>query len=123
MNRIVRYLRFAVLGKVDHPRRPRRRVAQRGPARDPKYRAWIRTMVCCACGADFQVEAAHTGSDGGTALKASDYSCVPLCLGCHTGNPRAYHRIGRPAFERLWNLDFGALVLRLNAAYRTGGKV
>lgn len=75
-------------------------------------------MLCCACGSDHEVEAAHTGLDGGTGLKASDYSCVPLCQGCHTFNPRAYHRIGRDAFAELWNLDFEGMVVRLNAAWR-----
>lgn len=127
MTRIARYLRFAVLGKNEHPRRPRRRrVGYRGPARDAGYRTWVRTLPCAACGSDFQVEAAHTGSDGGTALKASDYSCVPLCRGCHTGNPRSYHAIGRERFATLWSLDFGELVTRLNAAWestRRGGRV
>ena len=118
MTRIQRYLRFAVLGKTDHPRRtPRRRLGYRGPARDARYLAWIRTQACAACGIEWRVEAAHTGSDGGMRLKASDYSAVPLCRGCHTGNPRAYHRIGREKFAELWSLDFEGLVARLNAAW------
>jgi hypothetical protein len=64
------------------------------------------------------VEAAHTGNDGGMRQKASDYSCVPLCSTCHTMGAEAYHRIGRANFEARWNLDFGGLVQRLNAAYK-----
>ncbi len=33
-------------------------------------------------------------------MKASDYSCVPLCADCHTQAPDAYHRVGKRAFER-----------------------
>lgn len=115
---LIRYLQYAVHGiSTKLPRRPRRRVTGKGPARNRQYLAWIRTMPCVACGSEFQVQAAHTGSDGGTALKASDYSCCPLCWGCHTGNPRAYHQIGRQAFAELWSLDFVELVKRLNAAW------
>ena len=114
-----RYLRFAVLGITDHPKRPRRfNRKPRLVPRSESYKAWVRTLSCAACETDQLIQAAHTGSDGGTALKASDYSCVPLCQGCHTGNPRAYHQIGRDAFERLWNLSFVEIVARLNAVYQ-----
>ena len=36
-------------------------------------------------------EAAHSGSDGGMSMKASDYSCVPLCVACHRTGQHAYH--------------------------------
>ncbi len=121
MNQTMRYLRFAVLGKAEHPRRsPRRRAGRRGPARDSRYKAWIRTLPCAKCGSRHQVEAAHTGSDGGMRQKASDYSCVPLCYDDHQGAPDSYHRIdgGREGFERANGLSFLELVERLNAAYR-----
>jgi hypothetical protein len=119
MNRAtVRYLRCAVLGKTEHQRRaPRRRTPGRGPVRDWKFRAWIRTLPCAVCGCA-PSEAAHTGSDGGMRLKASDLSCVPLCTICHTGGQQAYHRLGREAFEAAHGLNFGELVERLNAAYK-----
>src|ERR1017187_4447379 len=54
------------------------------------------SCACCiACGIEGRSEAAHTGSDGGMSMKASDYSWVPLCSGCHTQAPGAYHRVGK----------------------------
>jgi hypothetical protein len=117
-----RYLRFAVLGDTTKPARraPRRRAARRGPARDWKYRAFVRSLPCAACGSSYQVEAAHTGSDGGMRQKASDYSCIPLCHEEHQAAPDSYHRIdgGREAFARSRGLDIDEIVSRLNAAYR-----
>jgi hypothetical protein len=63
-------------------------------------------------------EAAHTGNDGGMSMKASDYSCVPLCYNCHTQAPSAYHRIGKRAFERVHDVCFAAEVRRLNAIWK-----
>ena len=54
-------------------------------------------------------EAAHTGIHGGMSMKASDYSCVPLCSDCHTRGPLAYHRIGKRAFERVHVLRFASI--------------
>jgi hypothetical protein len=92
---------------------------RRGPTRDSRYRAWIRTLPCAACGRTWGVEAAHTGSDGGMSMKASDYSCIPLCGECHTMRPDSYHRIhgGRVAFEQQHGIDFTMLVMRLNRAW------
>jgi len=90
------------------PDRPRK-----GPARDEDYKARIRTLACCACGPEERSEAAQTGDDGGMSMKASDYSCVPLCPDCHTRVPGAYHRIGKRAFEESHVLSFKILVARL----------
>ncbi len=101
MTRLTRWLRFAVLDKLDHPRRARRR-GRRGPARDESYKAFVRRQICCCgCGRG-PCDAAHTGVDGGMALKANDYSCVPLFWLCH----RRYHQIGNAAFERECGIDF-----------------
>jgi hypothetical protein len=51
-------------------------------------------------------EAVHTGIYGGMSVKASDYSCVPLCSDCHTHGSLAYHRIGKRAFERVHSVRF-----------------
>ena len=111
---LIRYLRYAVHGETVHPRKPRRRprIGRRGPVRDRKYLSWIRTLPCAACGSTHQVEAAHTGSDGGMRQKASDTSCVPLCHNCHQAHPVSYHR-NREAM----GIDFAALVARLNDVY------
>jgi hypothetical protein len=62
-------------------------------------------------------EAAHTGIDGGMSMKASDYSCVPLCPECHTQAPEAYHRIGRRAFERVHGVRFAEFARELRCAW------
>jgi len=50
--------------------------------RNEKYKAYIRTLPCCLCGANQDIQAHHTES-GGMALKGSDYSTVPECPRCH----------------------------------------
>lgn len=83
------------------------------PARNARYKRWIRSLPCAACDKT-PSEAAHTGSDGGLKQKASDYSCIPLCTDCHTLNAGSYHQIGRGDFERRHQLDIKGLVKRLN---------
>lgn len=99
---------------------PRRAMAstRKGPPRDEDYKAWIRTLPCAGCGMDGRSEAAHTGNDGGMSIKASDYSCVPLCTDCHTQAPGAYHRIGKRAFEQTSGLCFADLAARLQKEWR-----
>src|ERR1035437_5052624 len=104
-----------------HARKPQRRAAsstRKGPPRDPAYLAWIRTLPCIACDIEGRSEAAHTGSDGGMSMKASDYSCVPLCSGCHTQAPESYHRVGKRAFERGHDFCFARIVARLNREWQ-----
>jgi hypothetical protein len=106
------YLAWAI-----HGRKPQRRAQssiRKGPPRDEDYKQWIRTLACIACGVQGRSEAAHTGSDGGISMKASDYSCVPLCTDCHTQAPGAYHRIGKRAFEQLHRISFAEVVSQLN---------
>ena len=110
------YLAYVVLGRKLPQRErigPRSGPPRKGPARDEGYKDWVRSLACCACGVQGRSEAAHTGTDGGMSMKASDYSCVPLCADCHTRSPLAYHRIGKRAFERSSGLDFPAVVRRL----------
>ena len=47
------------------------------------------------------------------SMKASDYSCVPLCSECHTRGPLAYHVIGKRAFERLHALRCAGIAAAL----------
>src|ERR1035437_65666 len=110
------YLAWAIPG-----RKPQRRAAsstRKGPPRDQAYLAWIRTLPCIACDIEGRSEAAHTGTDGGMSMKASDYSCVPLCADCHRQAPNAYHRAGKGAFEERHGLSFVRIVERLNAEWR-----
>jgi hypothetical protein len=92
---------------------PRRSIGNRGPARNWKYRQWIRSLPCSVCGLEPCREAAHTG-DHGLGSKASDYSCIPLCSDCHTFAAGSYHRLGRQEFERRHALEIHSLVGRLN---------
>jgi len=104
------------------PRKPPKRATKStGPARNARYRAWIRSLLCCLCGLEPAGEAAHTGRDGGMAQKASDYSCVPLCRNCHTQNADSYHRLGRAKFEQRHNVDLRGLVIRLNRDWVKAG--
>lgn len=115
------YLAHAIHGrKLPRSERigPRPGPPRKGPARDEEYKDWIRTLACCACGVQGRSEAAHTGTDGGMSMKASDYSCVPLCSDCHTQSPGAYHRIGRCAFERSKGLSFVVVVKQLNEEWQ-----
>src|SRR5689334_13974397 len=88
-----RWLAYMVRGEKPARKPPAKK--RRTPPRDEAYRAWIRSQPCAVCGTHWSVEAAHTGSDGGMRMKASDYSCIPLCVDCHQLAPESYHRIGR----------------------------
>ena len=115
------YLAYVVLGRKLPQRErigARSGPPRKGPARDEDYKAWIRTLACCACGVEARSEAAHTGTDGGMSMKASDYSCVPLCPECHTQGSGAYHRIGKRVFENARGLRLEALVTQLQRAWR-----
>jgi hypothetical protein len=105
--RLEAYLAYIVFGcNLAQPERSSQRfgpTTRRGPVREP----------CCACGVEDCSEAAHTGTDGGMSMKASDYSCVPLCSDCHTRAPGSYHRIGKRAFGRKHQLCFADLTARL----------
>lgn len=103
---------YSKVWDVPIPRKKRTskmRHQKRGPARNWKYRAWIRTLPSCVSGRT-GCEAAHTGADGGMRQKASDYSCVPLTPEEH----REYHQIGKQAFERKHGVCFADEVYKLN---------
>ena len=100
------------LGKAS-PRKPRR-----GPARDYRYKAWIRSLPSMVSG-KHGCEAAHTGSDGGMSMKASDYTCVPLTPEEH----REYHQIGRASFERKYGVSFQQAVRRLSELWFSLGRL
>lgn len=108
---LIRYLRFHILGETVHPRASRRKP-RKGPARNWKYKAWIRSLPSAVSG-QTPCEAAHTGNDGGMKQKASDYSCIPLTQAEHA----QYHTLGKYAFEKLYHLDYTRLVARLNHAW------
>jgi hypothetical protein len=110
-----------------HGRKPARATTPRrqhsGPARSWKYKAWIRTLGCCCCGRVEGIEAAHTGKDGGAAIKASDYSCIPACSDCHQFAPDSYHRDRRRFEQRVFDrlgMTIPELVKMLNQEWKSG---
>lgn len=102
-----RYLYFLVTGRKP-PRRSPRRPGARKPARNWRYRAWIRSLPSAISGA-YGCEACHTGSDGGMSLKSSDYSCIPLT---HVEHMRL-HALGRKQFEALHEVNLDRIVSSL----------
>jgi len=115
--RLHSYLAYAVLDRKSM-HLAKRAEPRKGPPRDEAYKDWIRTQACLGCNREGRSEAAHVGNDGGMSMKASDYSCVPLCRDCHTQGRGAYHRVGKRIFERAHGLDFAAEVRRLNAKWQ-----
>ena len=117
-----RWLYMQVHG-VKPKRRSPRRSAGRGPARDWRYKAWIREQACACCGSSHDVEAAHTANDGGMAQKGSDRSCIPLCTDCHTQAPHAHHRDREACEARIFvrhNMTIAQLVKDLNREWKLG---
>ena len=115
-SQLIRYLRYEIHGERIQ-RRQKRRRPRRGPARSWKYRAWVRTLPSAVSG-QYGCEAAHTGSDGGMAQKASDLTVIPLTPEEH----REYHQIGKAAFEAKYGISCAAIVKSLNHcwfAYRS----
>ena len=101
--------------------RPRSGIA-RAPQREwPRHRKFIRSLECCVRGCllvdDIKelvggsIECAHvrTGTDGGTAIKPSDWWTVPLCSVHHLEQ----HTIGEPAFEKRHAIDMKRIALAL----------
>jgi len=97
----------------DIGRKPvKRALAYRGPARDYRYRAWIRSLPSAVSG-QLGCEAAHTGGDGGMRQKSSDFSCVPLTRSEHA----ELHGIGKQDFEAKYGIEFKEVVRRLSDAW------
>ncbi len=84
----------------------RRTKPRRGPARDEKYRNFIRSLGCIVCRDSVPVnaqssrtECAHVGSIRGLSQKCSDYETAPLCMEHHRTGPESHHVIGKRFFE------------------------
>lgn len=71
------------------------------PARDKKYRAWVRTKPCILHSAYYNPVVAHHISAGGMGTKCSDYETVPLCHSHHL----EIHDHGKDTFERKYSID------------------
>jgi hypothetical protein len=50
-------------------------------------------------------------------LKASDYSCIPLCPIHHTMGSDSYHQLGREAFETRHGINCKNLTRELAALW------
>lgn len=109
MNRQLAWMFHEVHGRWPDRKKPRRRILRMGPARNWRYRGWIRSLPSCLSHR-IGCEAAHTGSDGGMSIKATDYSCVPLTPEEH----RLYHQHGRAWMEARFRVSFKAIVRELN---------
>lgn len=49
------------------------------PVRNEKYRRWVASLPCMACGIEGYSQAAHPNQGRGLGQKASDLDCFPLC--------------------------------------------
>ncbi len=83
-------------------------------ARSEDYKAWVRGLICLCCHRP-SPEPHHEprASDNGMGMKVSDFRCIPLCALHH----RLRHDRGKETFAREWNLDYEAVIARLNAIY------
>ena len=115
MTRLEGFLRYAVHGDTSRPKRKPRRRRRNGPARDYRYRAWIRTLPSAISGL-LGCEAAHTGTDGGMRQKSSDYTCIPLTPQEH----REYHTIGKKDFELKYGISCEVICRRLYDLWKRG---
>lgn len=101
--------------------RPRSGIA-RAPQREwPRHRKFIRSLECSVPNCEYAamkfaplcpvVECAHVrlGTNGGTAIKPSDWWTVPLCSVHHLEQ----HTIGEPAFEKRHAIDMKRIALAL----------
>ena len=76
------------------------------------YLKFVRSMVCCACGRQWNIEAAHTGARG-LGTKASDLDTIPLCRLHHQYGPKSYHVLGRIRFEQVHGLTIRTIIASL----------
>ena len=57
------------------------------------------------------------------SAKASDYSCIPLCVEHHRAGNDALDKIGRTAFEERLGLNIAALVNRFNQLWHNANRL
>ena len=86
--------------------------------RSTKYLNWLRNRPCVISGQ--KAECTHhirLGTNGGTALKPSDYFCIPLLHEFHTVGPQALHIIGEDSFLKKFNLNKTELFVKCLSQY------
>ena len=77
--------------------------------RSEEFRRAVASLSCQACGAEGMTQAAHSNqiSDGkGMGMKATDVSCMALCVSCHRALDQGGHmnKEERHQFEMQMNL-------------------
>jgi hypothetical protein len=100
---------------------PKKRKPRRGPERDRKYLAFIRSFPCLLCARlvitqHTLTEAAHTGPHG-MSQKAPDDRALPLCGYHHREGVNSLHRLGT-AFWKEAGLDREKLVAYYQQLYK-----
>ena len=83
------------------------------PVRSEKYKRWVRSFPCIACGTMKRLRQAHHVGPHGMAQKSSDLDTVPACYKCHA----ELHRLGRVRFEMLHGIDFTVAISDLQMMY------
>lgn len=126
---------------VEHAKRIKRKATKeaqknrpkldKGPERNPDYKAWLRAGgMCLACQIEGPVrhptlrnviEAAHIWLAEGAmkGVRNSDWTCTPLCTWHHQHAPDACDKAQRRFFDRL-GLDPIDVVEAFNAAFVAG---
>jgi len=96
-------------------RKPIRSGIERAPRREwSRHRRFVRSHECCVkgkngheCLGPIQFAHVRTGTDGGGALKPSDWWAISLCTSAHV----TQHNMGEPAFEKAYGIDMKRLAL------------
>lgn len=84
--------------------------------RDKKYLAFIREQPCLIHGCNgVPVDPAHGPGRRGAALKASDWTCLPLCRKHHDEQGS-----GIKSFQQRYQFDWYAEAFKLMHLYHTG---
>lgn len=81
----------------------------RKPALNFRYRAFVRSFSCVACGSLRYIEAAHTGPRG-LGQKANDMDCIPLCAKCHRIKVKSFHALGAVRFFEFHGLLISEII-------------
>lgn len=86
-------------------------VTQKLKLFDEDYENWIRSLPCVVCG------------DPNTVIhhmwhrRKNSYTGIPLCVGHHTHNRDAYHRLEHREFQRRHKICLGWVIINLQAYY------
>jgi len=110
--------------------KPKRSKPRRGPAKDPAYLDWLRTLPCCVCAAWREIfseqhtqadqktatEAAHVGARGLGQKCDDDREALPICERHHRTGALAQHKLGKK-FWTYHGLDRDALIAEYNRRF------